>query len=278
MGKAILQYYCGNCNNILKETESELDLLYNIEPCPACGTLLSETLQKRQIQKPQRTHPVFQKASHIPKLTFDIPKIDSVLNFLTPNQKICISGPHSQKIVERLCVRAQLPHHYGGLGTKVLLIDGANTSDIYQCISFAQQYRLDVKRVLEKIFTSRTFTAYQLTDLICNDLQQVIEKFKVKILIITDLLHFFTDDPYFDTFEIRLLLEQIADAISKIKGCVVVVSLSKPTKYDSIFTNLFNRTIAISKGFHQLQIKIKDGANTNSVILKKQDIETIPPH
>lgn len=281
MGKTILQYYCGNCNSILKEVASEIHLSQNIEPCPVCGTILSETLQKRTLQqrpKIQSQLPLYQKASAIPKLTLDIPKLDSILNFLTTDNKVCILGPHCQKLIERLCVRAQLPHRYGGLSSNVVLIDGANSSDIYQCISFAQQYQLDVRKVLEKIITSRTFTAYQLTDLILNDIQQIIEQYKTKVLIITDLLHFFTDDPYFDTFEIRLLLEQIADAISKVKDCLVIVSLSKPTVYDATLMNLFNKTITLSKNYHRLQVQVKDSNTTKSVILKKSELDTIPYH
>jgi hypothetical protein len=221
---------------------------------------------------------IFQKASGISRLTLDIPKLDSILSFLTLNQKVCITGLYSQKLIERLCVRAQLPHRYGGLNSNVLLIDGANSSDLYQCISFAEQYHLDVKKVLEKIFTSRTFTAYQLTDLILYDLQQMIQHYKTKVLIIIDLLHFFTNDPYFDSFEIQLLLEQIADAISKIKDCLVIISLSRQTEYDSLFLQLFDKTLRISKNYHRLSVQVSDGSRTESVLLKKSELETIPRH
>ena len=118
MARSILQYYCGNCDGALKEIEDDLSP-YIIEPCPYCGTLLSETLQRRPVnQKPKTLYPVFQKASHLPKLTLDIAELDSILHFLTLDQKICIAGTLTQKLVERLCVRAQLPRQYGGLGTK----------------------------------------------------------------------------------------------------------------------------------------------------------------
>ncbi len=69
--------------------------------------------------------------------------------------KICVSGIHTQKIIERICVRAQLPHRYGGLDTNVLLIDGANSSDLYQCVDFAQQYGLDVNKIQNKLVFGR---------------------------------------------------------------------------------------------------------------------------
>ncbi len=273
MGRALLEYYCGNCNNILRE-DYEITLT-SLEPCPICGTLLSETLQRRQFEPRIKTVPTFQKASAIPRITFDISKLDSILNFLTLNQKICITGIYSQKLIERLCIRAQLPHRYGGLDSDVLLIDGANSSDLYQCISFGQEYQLDVKKVLEKIITTRAFTAYQLANLILNHLEKIIKTYNAKILILTDVLHFFVD-PYFDSGEVRILLEQITQKISKIKGCLVIVSLSKPTQYDSMFLQLFDKTLEISKQFHRLQIKVNDGNKTKSVLVTKKELETVP--
>lgn len=273
MGRALLEYYCGNCNNILGE-DCELT---SLEPCPGCGTLLSEALQRRPLEPKIKTLPTFQKASAIPRLTLDISKLDSVLNFLTLNQKVCITGVYSQKLIERLCVRAQLPHRYGGLDSDVLLVDGANSSNLYQCISFAQEYQLDVKKVLEKIITTRTFTAYQLTDLILNHLEKIIATYNTKVLILTDVLHFFAD-PYFDSGEVRLLLEQITQKISKIKDCLVIVSLSKPTQYDGMFLQLFDKTLQISKQFHRLQIKVNDGNKTQTMLVTKKELETIPYH
>ena len=37
MNKTLLQYYCGHCNNILKEINTEIGLVRSIEPCPFCG-------------------------------------------------------------------------------------------------------------------------------------------------------------------------------------------------------------------------------------------------
>ncbi|MGI0008517.1 MAG: hypothetical protein ACRD92_02745, partial [Nitrosopumilaceae archaeon] len=220
MAKSILQYYCGNCDNILKEVQDNLSLDI-IEPCPFCGTLLSETLQRRTLnQKPKILYPVFQRASRLPKLTLDIPKLDSILHFLTPDQKICIAGTQAQKLIERLCVRAQLTNRYGGLATKVLLIDGANSSDIYQCVDFAQQYGLDVKKVLNGIISSRTFTIYQLANLITFELEKAIRYHDVKLVVITNLLHY-TNDPYLDTREAEQIINEMITSLEKIKNCLV---------------------------------------------------------
>jgi len=279
VGTAISQYYCGNCSNVLKEVESEIQLSHSIEPCPYCGTLLSDTLQKRALaQKPRLLSTVFQKASRLPKLTLDIPQLDQVLHFLTPHHKVCIAGIYTQKLIERLCVRAQLPHRYGGLDTTVLLIDGANSSDLYQCVDFAQQYGLDVRKVLRKVISSRSFTVYQLANLIINKLESAIKQYDAKLVVISNLLYFFTNDPYLDTYEMKVILKQVIKSIQKIENCLVVVSLGFPTQYDEMVLQLFSKIIRINQSYNTLSIHINNDGSQNTVLLKREELETIPQH
>lgn len=279
MGKAVLQHYCGNCNNILKEVKSELQLPHSIESCPHCSTLLSTTIQHRRLdQKPQSISTMFQKASKIPQLRFDIPKLDSILPFITLNQKLCITGIHTQQIIERLCVRAQLPCRYGGLNSKVLVIDGANSSDLYQCVDFAHQYGMDVKKVLSQIISSRTFTLYQLANIITHQLEDAIKQYDVKFVVISNLLHFFTNDPYLDTKEMKSILNQVLNSLQRIVNCIVVVSLGHPTQYDNMVMKLFSKIIQITESHNTLSAHIDDDGVQNSVIITKQELETIQQH
>jgi len=279
VNKALLQYYCGHCNNVLKELDSEIHLVCSIEPCPFCGMLLSNSLQQRKMQhKSHSPAIVFQKASQLPKLTFDIDKIDSILHFLTPNQKICLSGIHTQKLVERLCVRAQLPCRYGGLDSRVLLIDGANSSDLYQCVDFAQQYGLDVKKILSGIISCRTFTVYQLANLIVNELHDTIKQYDTKIVVITHLLHFFTNDPYLNPHEMQQILKTVVQSLKKIENCLVVVSLGVPTQFDGMLLQLFSRTIKITQSYNALSIHVDDLGKTQSTLLDNNTLEIIPQH
>ena len=279
MEKLALEYYCGNCNCKLEELDCEVNRnLSNFETCPYCGILIGNSLQKRLPISVTRPKPVFQKASEIPRLTFDILKIDSIVSFLTIGQKICLVGKQSQRIVERLCVRAQLPQRYGGLDSNVLLIDGANSSDLYQCISFAQQYSLDVRKVLNRIITSRAFTVYQLANVIINELESAISRFDTKVVVITNLLHYFTNDQYLDKNEMQSLLQQIATVIKKIQNCLVIVSLESETEYDHILSGLFYRTIKIANNYHRIHVDISDSHNTNSILMKKSELITVPLH
>ncbi len=279
MNKTLLHYYCGCCNNVLKELDSEISLICSIEPCPFCGTLLSDSLQQRRtIHKTQSPRVVFQKASQIPRLTFDIDQIDSALHFLTTDQKICIAGIHTQKIIERLCVRAQLPCRYGGLDSNVLLIDGANSSDLYQCVDFAQQYGLDTKKILSGIISCRTFTVYQLANLIVNELENTIKQFNVKIVIITHLLNFFTNDPYLNSQEMQQILREVVNSLKQIQNCLVVVSLGLPTKFDGMLLQLFSKTIKIKQSYNALSVHINDIGKTQSILLDEHTLEIIPQH
>jgi hypothetical protein len=219
---------------------------------------------------------VFQRASQLPKLTFDIEKIDSILHFLTPNQKICLMGIHTQKIVERLCVRAQIPSRYGGLDSKVLLLDGANSSDLYQCVDFAQQYGLNVKKILSGIISCRTFTVYQLAHLIVNDLHTVIKQHKTKIVIITHLLHFFTNDPFLNPNEMQKILKTVVQSLKKIKDCLVVVSLGLPTQFDGMLLQLFSKTIKIKQSYNALSVHVDDSRKTQSLLIDNNALDTIP--
>ena len=279
MNKTLLQYYCGHCNNILKEINTEIGLVRSIEPCPFCGTLLSDSLQQRKMNiTPRLPSIVFQRASQLPKLTFDIDKLDSVLHFLTPHHKTCITGIHTQKLVERLCVRAQLPCRYGGLDSKVLLIDGANSSDLYQCVDFAQQYELDVKKILSGIISCRTFTVYQLANLIVNELADAIKQYGVKIVIITHLLHFFTNDPFLNSNEMQQVLKSVVQSLKKIQNCLVVVSLGLPTKFDGMLLQLFSRTIKIRQSYNTLSVHVDDLGKTQSVLINNDSLEIVPQH
>ena len=92
-----------------------------------------------------------------------------------------------------LCVRCQLPEEQGGLGSPVVLVDGGNTFDLYGVSSIAQQYGMDPKNVLERILISRAFTAYQLTSLIINGLKLAVDKFKAKLVVISDIIGLYLD-------------------------------------------------------------------------------------
>ena len=112
-----------------------------------------------------------------------------------------------------LCVRAQLPTQLGGLGSDVVFVDGGNTFRLYQVARLAQLHQLNPKEVLERIYISRAFTAYQMTSLIMEKLKETVKRYDAKLVIISDIAGFFLDKDIPDE-EARRVFSQVTAYLS----------------------------------------------------------------
>jgi Rad51 protein len=239
-----LKYYCSKCDTLLKKTRDGFDNDFKFsnskEECPYCGSLISKTLRKENVHGtattnnmglssssslcllplPPKIQTAYEQFSN--RLTFGIEKIDSVLQ-LTTGETVCIvSTDHNNNkyanniLLSRLCVRAIMSNRQGGFNSpKVILVDVAgNTSDIYQCVNFARQYGLNIKKTLQSIVVSRSFTIYQLANIIINELPKVLEQLSgAKVIVIGNLLSLFVNDPQVQIKEAKSLIRQIANAV-----------------------------------------------------------------
>jgi hypothetical protein len=104
-----------------------------------------------------------------------------------------LQGSSVLSLASLLCVKAQLPPQLGGLHSSVIFIDGCNTFRLYQIAQLAQIHHLDPKKVLDNIYISRAFTAYQTAALIKDQLRKTIKKYNAKLVIISDIAGFFLD-------------------------------------------------------------------------------------
>lgn len=128
-----------------------------------------------------------------------------------------------------LCIRAQLPTQLGGLGSNVVFIDGGNTFSLYKIARLAQLHQLDPRGVLERIFISRAFTAYQLTSLILDKLEETVKQYNAKLLVISDIAGFFLDNDVANE-EAQRVYSQIVSYLSSFarKHQIVVVATYLP--------------------------------------------------
>ena len=128
-----------------------------------------------------------------------------------------------------LCVRAQLPAQLGGLQSKVIFIDGGNTFRLYQIAQFAQIHHLNPKKVLDNIFISRAFTAYQATSLITNQLKEAIKKYDPKLVIISDIAGFFLDKDI-PEYETQRIFSQVTTYLSNFarENKVIIIATYPP--------------------------------------------------
>ena len=112
-----------------------------------------------------------------------------------------------------LCVKAQLPMQLGGLESNVIFIDGGNNFRLHQIAQLAQIHHLNPKKVLDNIYISRAFTAYQATSLIIHQLKKTIKTYNSKIVIISDIAGFFLDNDI-PEYEAQRIFSQVTTYLS----------------------------------------------------------------
>jgi hypothetical protein len=114
--------------------------------------------------------------------------------------------------------------------------------------------------------------------LIVNKLHDIIKQYDTKIVIITHLLHFFTNDPYLNPSEMQQILQTVIQSLKKIQNCLVVVSLGMPTALDGMLLQLFSKTITIKQSYNALSVCINNLEKTQSVLMDNDTLECIPQH
>jgi hypothetical protein len=311
----LLQYFCSSCGKTLKENttiEFQKDQLK--EECPGCGALLIDTLQNRrkvseslweqeQVNNTARGKSwrhlsvdfktAYRQIEDRGHLTFDIEKIDSLLN-LNAYGSLCIIGKqrYVQLLINRLCVHTMLPKKYGGVSegySKIIAIDAGNCTDVYQFVDFARQYGLEVKKVLQSVIVSRVFTIYQLAHVIIYELPQIIEKLSSDkknnfIVVVYGLLDMFMSDPHIDKADAKKLIKEIASSIRKLsEERFVIISFNHLPEYDKHLLPVFDHTIDMSAAVGSiglLQTRVHNqhvgtkGTSTG-VVLRKSDLSFV---
>jgi hypothetical protein len=259
---------CDSCGNLLQEqtiiVEQKKKMM--IDRSRPVATIISSTQTPAMVP----TFETADKIRQLSKLTFGIPEIDCLLDFAAADRgAICIARSnkrnsdggggggcyyhywHTNTLVTRLCVRALMSRQYGGLESpSIIFIDAGNCSDIYQTVNFARQYGLDIEKVLNSIIVSRPFTIHHLASLIINDLEPAVQRFGAKLVVVSDLLKMFVQDPQIDTDEARWLVKEIIKALQKLSTQVfVVVSLHDndcPSQHRNYLVSIFDSRIDIT--------------------------------
>jgi hypothetical protein len=126
---------------------------------------------------------------------------------------VLYGSPSVLSLSSLLCVRVQLPTQLGGLGSDVIFVDAGNTFRLYQVARLAQLHQLNPKEMLERIYISRAFTAYQMTSLIMEKLKETIKRHDAKLVIISDIAGFFLDRDIADE-EARRVFSQVTTYLS----------------------------------------------------------------
>src|SRR5215210_5523426 len=278
------------------------------ERCVSCGNILQEQTVVVELQQQQQQQlPTFsqndsspysssssttttfetayniqQKRTSAKLIFFDIAEIDSILDPSDRGGSICVASSRKSRdgdswhanntLVTRLCVRALIPRRHGGFGSPyVIFIDAGNCSDIYKCVSFIRQYGLDSQKTLDRIIVSRPFTIHQLAYLIIDEVALIVQRTDARLVVISDLLRMFVQDPQIDPDEARWLVKEIARSLRKLsRQVLVVVSLHEcpPPQLGGLLLSMFDSQIniaTITKEPSRLQVKVVSCSCNNNL-------------
>jgi Rad51 len=171
-----------------------------------------------------------------------------------------------QSLATLLSIRAQLPTQLGGLASNVIFIDGANTFRLYQTTRLARLCQLDPKQVLDRIYISRAFTAYQMTELILQKLEEAVKNCNAKLVIISDIAAMFLDKDV-EEEEAKRIYSQITTRLSNFAlETQTIVIATYPPHFDS---NRNNYLQAVTSGRANVVIALRQTKYDREVILEK---------
>jgi apolipoprotein N-acyltransferase len=161
------------------------------------------------------------------QLTFSVPDIDVLFpGFQTGDFAIAYGSQSVTSFVSKLCVLAQLPQHLGGLDSKVVFIDAANSSSLHDILQAAEIQQIDVQAVMGRLLNSRAYTAYRLTSLIMNQLEQTVKASGAKLVVISDIACPFLNENV-DDQEARAAYNQIINYLSnfaRTHGIIIIAT------------------------------------------------------
>jgi hypothetical protein len=211
------------------------------------------TIHPYRRQKTMTQNILVKPAAIQQRFSLNMPSVDALFpGFTAGDFAVLYGSPSVISLTSLLCVRAQLPTQLGGLGSNVVFIDGGNTFRLYKIARLAQLHQLDPHQVLERIFISRAFTAYQLTSLLMEKLEETIKKYNAKLVVISDIAGFFLDDDV-PSEEAQKIYSQILSYLSSFakKHQIILVATYLPyhsTKRNSLLqqTTLAKANIVLS--------------------------------
>lgn len=165
-----------------------------------------------------------------------------------------------------LSVRCQLPKDDGGLESSAIYLDGGNTFNPYAVSAIAQEYDLDPKSTLERIFVSRAFTAYQLSALIFETLEDALKQYRSKLVLVSDIISLFLDKdvPVKESIEIfNKAVIYLSDLAVKKNTIIVATSFPQQRSRRRVFLEsvLFGRAgtaVRICESKSRLQLVLEN--------------------
>jgi hypothetical protein len=208
-----------------------------------------------------------------PFFSLNMPGVDELFpGFAAGDFAVLYGSPSVISLTSLLCVRAQLPAQLGGLGSNVVFIDGGNTFRLYKIARLAQLHQLDPRQVLERIFISRAFTAYQLTSLIMEKLEETVKKYQPKLVVISDIAGFFLNDDI-PNEEAQKVYSQIISYLSNFAKKHQIILIATCLPYSNNNRNSLLQEITYAKA--NIALSFSKTTYTREVNLEKHPYFTL---
>jgi len=180
-------------------------------------------------------------------LALGIPKLDEAFPGFQSGEFAVLAGrPLCTVLSFLLSVRCQLPFRKGGLNSRAVYVDGGNTFDLYAVSAIAQECGLEPRSVLEKILISRAFTAYQLTELVFEKLEEALKRYRSKLVVVSDITGLFLDRdvPKIEGRDVFMKMTQyLLDLASRRRAVVVASYVPRPY----LSRNFFLESVLLSR-------------------------------
>jgi len=169
------------------------------------------------------------------KLAFNTPEIDELFSGFTLGEFALIYGSASvTSLTALLCIRAQLPIQLGGLESNIIYIDCANTFTQDSIARLAQINHLNPITARKRIINFAAFTAYQLSSLIIDKLEEKVKAYNAKLVVISDITNLFLNSTI-SREEAQKVYGQIIDyLISFAKKNQIIVLATQPNHENNI--------------------------------------------
>jgi hypothetical protein len=208
-----------------------------------------------------------------PLLSLNMRNITQLFPGFATGDFALLHGSHAvSSLASLLCIRAQLPPQLGGLGSNVVFIDGGNTFRLYQITRLARLHQLDPKQVLDRIYISRAFTAYQMAALILQKLEYAVKTCNAKLVIISDIAAMFLDKDVQEE-EAKRIYSQVTTRLSNFTRKQQVITIATYPPHEDSRRNIYLQALTAARA--NVILGLKQTKYERKVILEKHHTFTL---
>ena len=180
------------------------------------------------------------------RFTFNIPDIDNLFPGFKTGDFAVLYGPQTvTSIATSLCARAQLPNRLGGLDSNIVFIDCANSSSLSNIEQLHHQ-QIESETTPRRIHNIRVYTAYRLTTLIMEKLQEAVQKNDAKLVVISDIAAPFLNNNV-DDQEAKTVYSQIMSYLTNFARKHKLIIIATYLSHENSRRNSFLQEITTAK-------------------------------